>query len=136
MPAKPRAKKPPKTAEQASRSGFERKIMKNLRAKGVAFKYEAETLRYEQPAEQRRYLVDFVLPNGVIVEAKGKFTSADRKKMLLVKKQHPGRDIRMLFMRNNKLTKASKTTYTAWCDKHGLVAAVSVDGHVPDAWLV
>lgn len=136
MPRSPRPKRFQKTAEQISRSGFERKIMKDLKEKGVEFKYEAETLRFVQPAENRRYVVDFILPNGVIVEAKGKFTSADRKKMLLVKAQHPDRDIRMLFMRNNKLTKKSKTTYTDWCDKNGIVSAVSVDGHIPDEWLV
>lgn len=135
MPRAPRPKRFQKTAEQISRSGFERKIMKDLKEKGIEYKYEAETLRYEQPAEKRRYVVDFILPNGVIVEAKGKFTSADRKKMLLVKAQHPDRDIRMLFMRNNKLTKKSKTTYTDWCDKNGIVSAVNVDGHIPHDWL-
>ena len=82
--------------------------------------------------ETRVYLPDFRLANGIIVECKGRLTSADRKKMKLVKMQHPDKDIRLLFQFNNKLNPRSKTRYTDWAEKNGFVCAV---GGVPDAWL-
>ena len=39
--------------------------------------------------------------------------------MLAVKEQNPELDIRFVFQRNNTLSKNSKTTYGAWCEKHG-----------------
>ena len=68
----------------------------------------------------RTYKPDFILPNGVIVEAKGYFTSADRSKHLRVREAHPELDIRFCFQNaSNKLNKNSKTTYADWCDKKG-----------------
>jgi hypothetical protein len=71
----------------------------------------------------------------VYVESKGNFTAADRKKMKLVVEQNPGLDIRMLFQRDNKLQRNSKTKYSDWCRKNGIDFAVSPTGHVPEGWL-
>lgn len=69
----------------------------------------------------------------LIVETKGRFTAADRKKHLLIKEQHPGYDIRFLFQRSaSRLSKKSKTTYADWCRKHGFLFADKV---VPEKWL-
>ena len=59
---------------------------------------------------------DFFLPNGVIIEAKGFFKPSDRRKMLAVKEAHPELDIRFVFMRDNTLSKSSKTTYSMWAE--------------------
>lgn len=76
---------------------------------------------------------DFVLPNGIIVEAKGRLTDHDRKKMVLVKEQNPEFDIRFVFSRpNNPIYKGSKTTYAAWADKHGFIYAKD---RIPPTWL-
>lgn len=73
-----------------------------------------------------------MLGNGVIVEFKGWFKSEDRSKMLRVKKQHPDRDIRMVFCNaNTKLGGGSKTTYAEWCEKHGFLYAEKT---VPLEW--
>ena len=45
---------------------------------------------------------------------------ATRKKMLLVKDQHPGIDIRFVFENPDlKLRKGSKRTYASWAEEHG-----------------
>lgn len=113
------------------RSGLEDKISKDLKERGVKFEYETFKIKYEVN-ENRTYTPDFILPNGIIIESKGRFTTADRKKHLLVKKQHPELDIRFVFSNSNsKLYKGSKSTYAAWCEKHGFMYA---DKRIPDEW--
>jgi len=105
------------------RSGLEHLVSVLLDRASITASHEAETLKYTQPASVRRYLVDFTLKDfpALIVEVKGRFTGADRKKMLLVKEQHPTRQIVMLFGKSsNKLSKTSTTTYADWCDKNGI----------------
>lgn len=111
-------------------SNFEQRVAKDLQSRKVPYQYESLVLEFVQV---RSYTPDFVLPNGIIVETKGKFTSADRTKHLLVRKQHPDRDIRLLFMQNNKLRKNSKTKYGDWCDRYGIKWAVGAS--VPDEWI-
>ena len=97
---------------------------------GVAFSYETEKLTY---TVFRTYKPDFILPNGVIVEAKGYFTSADRTKHLRVREAHPELDIRFCFQNaKNRLNKSSKTTYADWCDKHGFKWCEKV---IPLTWV-
>ena len=67
------------------RSGLEDRISEQLKAKSVLFKYEEFKIKYEVN-EVRTYTPDFELPNGIIIESKGRFVAADRKKHLLVKK--------------------------------------------------
>jgi hypothetical protein len=114
------------------RSNYEREVCSLLDDENVPFEYESINLYYEV-SEQRKYTPDVVLPNGIILELKGRFTSNDRKKMLLVISQHPGLDIRMVFQRHtNKLFKGSKTTYSEWCDKHNIKWA---DKTIPLEWI-
>lgn len=88
---------------------------------------------YTIPATDHIYTPDFVLPNGIIIEAKGLFETDDRQKHLLVKKQYPHLEIRFVFSNpNTKIYKGSKTTYAAWCEKHGYMYA---KGFIPDEWL-
>ena len=121
------------------RSGFEVKVKKSLESRGVEFKYESEKLPYIVPESKHLYTPDFIVQTEIgttiYVEAKGNFTAADRRKMRLVIEQNPDKDIRMLFMRNNKIQRNSKTTYGSWCDKHGIKWAVSSLGHVPETWV-
>lgn len=55
--------------------------------------------------------------------------------MALVIEQNPDKDIRFLFMRDNKIQKTSKMRYSDWCEKRGIKCYVSEDGHVPEEWL-
>lgn len=128
------------------RSKFERRIAKALKDEGIPFEYESIQLEYYKNirsshcldcesrniAVSRWYTPDFVLKNGdLIIETKGRFTSSDRTKMLAVMEDHPDLDIRMVFMRDNKLSKSSDTKYSEWCEKHGIKYAI---GHIPKEW--
>jgi len=104
------------------RSGLEDVIAKELSSRGVPFRYEAkeDVIQYIKPQRVSKYTPDFALPNGVIIETKGRFVTADRQKHLLIKEQHPSLDIRFLFNNpNSRISKQSKTTYAMWCEKHG-----------------
>lgn len=114
------------------RSGLEDRISEQLKGLSVPFKYEEFKVKYEVH-EVRTYTPDFELPNGIIVESKGRFVAADRKKHLLVKKQHPELDIRFVFSNSKaKITKGSKTSYGDWCDKNVYIYA---DKLIPEEWI-
>lgn len=115
------------------RSSYEKRIWDNLPNKaGVTYEPADGKLRYFLP---RNYVPDFVLPNGIIVEAKGYFKSADRTKMIAVRKQNPDADIRFLFQRaNNRLTKSPNSRmYWQWCEQHGFQWAEG--DSIPTEWL-
>ena len=114
------------------RSGLEERVSKELEEAGVKYEYETQKIKY-RVEEDRTYTPDFILPNGIIVETKGRFTVADRKKHLLIQKQYPKHDIRFVFQNSRaKLYKGAKTTYAQWCDKHGFLYA---DKSIPEEWL-
>ena len=112
------------------RSGLEFRIAKQLEDNGYAYEYEQSRIKYQR--NPSTYTPDFELPNGIIIEAKGRFTSSDRAKHLLIKDQHT-LDIRFVFSNSrNKLNKKSKTTYADWCDRHGFLWS---DSYIPKGWL-
>lgn len=112
------------------RSGLEKRIQADLTKRGVGFVYEPGPIKYHK---EHRYTPDIYLENGIIIEIKGRFLASDRTKHLLIKQQHPELDLRFVFQQpNNTLTKASKTTYGDWCDKHGFLWA---DSYVPQEWI-
>jgi hypothetical protein len=126
----------PKWARKRTRAGrrskFEDSIAESLARRGCSAEYENVRLAYVD-TRKTTYTPDFHLPNGIHVEAKGYFTSADRAKHLLVRDQHPYLDIRFVFSNpNTKLSKDSKTTYAGWCVKHAFKYAAK---DVPDEWL-
>lgn len=108
-------------------------MAKQLKAAGVPAVYEGYVLRYLKPAKEHRYTPDFILPNGIVIETKGRFVTADRQKHLHVKACHPDLDIRFVFSNpNTRIGKKSNTTYAMWCDKHGFKYAAKL---VPKEWL-
>ena len=81
----------------------------------------------------RTYTPDFVLPNGIIIESKGRFVASDRRKHIEIKKQHPKLDIRFVFYNSkNKISKGAKSTYQDWCNKNKFLYH---DRLVPLEWL-
>ena len=104
------------------RSGLEDKFEAELQKRGVEYRYEPFNLDYIVPETKRKYKPDFVVEKEkIIFETKGRLTSDDRKKMLLVKEQHPEYRIIMVFGKPfNTLSKKSKTRYSDWCDKNGI----------------
>ena len=115
------------------RSGLEEEIVKELETAGIEYSYEKHYVDYTLPATKHHYLPDFVLSNGIIVEAKGIFDVEDRKKHLAIKEQPPDLDIRFVFSNAGaKISKTSKTTYAMWCEKNGFKYATKL---IPDSWL-
>ena len=99
------------------RSSLEIALQKFFLANGVSFKYESTKIQWED-RRFRKYTPDFILPNGIIIEAKGLFTAEDRRKHKEIKGQHPELEIRFVFENSKRrISKASKTTYADWCDK-------------------
>ena len=114
------------------RSGFEHKVSGELTEAKIKFQYEVTVIPYIKPETNHTYTIDFTLPNGILVETKGRWVLEDRKKHLLIQKQHPELDIRMVFMNpNGKIRKGSKTTYATFCDKHEIVWAAKT---IPQSW--
>lgn len=116
------------------RSGLEVKIAGELeRLLGHPPAYETVAIPYTKPAKLARYTPDWVLPNGIIVESKGRFLTVDRQKHLLVKLQHPDLDLRFVFSNpNQRISKQSATTYAAWCQAKGFLFAKA---SVPKEWI-
>lgn len=112
------------------RSGFERTLAAQLKRAKVAFEYEGMKIPY---SIEHTYSPDFVLANGVIIEAKGYFRTPDEpRKMRAVKYQHPHLDIRFVFMNAGRKIPGQKTTHAQWATRHGFPWA---DGEIPEEWL-
>ena len=113
-------------------SGLEDVISKDLKDRGVDFGYETVKINWKL-VENKTYTPDFILPNGIIIESKGRFVPEDRKKHLKVREQNPDLDIRFVFSNSrNKIRKGSKTTYAMWCEKNNFLYA---DKRIPDEWI-
>lgn len=130
------------------KSGYESRIAKYLADKEIDFSYEEYYLEYYLPVRRARcnacgaeeieemhtYTPDFYLPAyDLYIETKGKFTPRDRTKMVAVISQHSDKDIRMLFMRDNWITKSHKKKYSTWCESNNIPFAIGEK--VPDEWL-
>ena len=119
------------------RSGLEKKLADYLKSIKVTYDYESIKIEWEDLA-YRTYTPDFILYNGIIIEAKGMFTAIDRRKHLCIKRQHPKLDIRFIFENSKrKIRKGSNTTYGMWCDLFGFKyhCVQSTKKYLPDNWL-
>lgn len=114
------------------RSGLEVKVATKLQESGVEFGYETTKIKYVVPESVHTYTPDFTFPNGLIVETKGYWDAADRKKHLLIKGQYPDLDLRFVFSNaSTKIRKGSKTSYGDWATKNGFVWAEKT---IPESW--
>jgi hypothetical protein len=78
------------------------------------------------------YLPDFILSNGIYIEAKGYLDAASCKKMKAVKASNPHLDIRFVFQNaNGKRNKRAKLRNWEWAEKHGFLWA---EGTIPLEW--
>ena len=121
-----------KRAIQAGyRSGLEEATAAYLKNLDVEFTYEEEKIKWLD-SKERSYTPDFIISNGIVVESKGRFVSADRRKHKEIKKQYPDLDLRFVFSNSRaKLYKGAKSTYGDWCDKNGFLYA---DKEIPLEW--
>lgn len=115
------------------RSGLEELNAKHLGAMGVEVRFEDTKIGYMVPETKHTYTPDFTLPNGILVETKGKLEPKDRAKHLFVRHQNPELDIRFVFQRpHDPINKGSKTTYAMWCQKNGFKWATRL---IPPDWV-
>ncbi len=120
-PAVDKAKAKPDLGVQY-KSGLERRFAATCHDLGVDFEYETETFAYQVPPQ--KYTPDFKIGPKTFVETKGKFTDADRKKMLAVLSQNPDIKLVMVFSNpNTKVRKGAKLSYKEWCEKKGIACA-------------
>jgi len=104
----------PKKKTSKFRSGLEEKVADLLSELGVTYEYESKKISY---VIQHHYTPDFILPNHVILECKGYWDAADRRKIKTIVKDNPDIDLRMVFQSPyNTISKKSKTTYAQWCE--------------------
>jgi hypothetical protein len=116
----------------ATRNTFEQSVEKQLKQSKVMFSYETEAIDY---LLQFEYIPDFIIDKKtekIYIECKGYLQPSDRRKMIAVKKQHPDLDIRIIFQRDNWLTKKKKQRYSDWAEKNGFKWAIA---EIPKEWL-
>lgn len=111
------------------RSKFEEDVYLSARRSRKRLEHEPHYIPY---VIKGSYLPDFVLPNGVYVEAKGYLDAAAARKMKAVKASNPDLDIRFVFQKaNGKRNKRSKVQNWQWAEKHGFPWA---EGTIPLDW--
>jgi hypothetical protein len=135
------------------KSGLEHAVAEDMKRKGIEFRYEPETLQYrkrivkgvcdacggDKTSQRCTYLPDFVVGYSTVdgratiyIETKGRLTASDRAKMVAVKRDNPGLDIRFIFGADNKLQKNKNERYSNWAEKHGFPFHVGSD--FPVSW--
>tara|TARA_R100001129_G_scaffold30231_1_gene19976 strand:+ start:844 stop:1329 length:486 start_codon:yes stop_codon:yes gene_type:complete len=114
------------------RSGLEHLVSKQIRHARNKIRYEAMKIQWVD-FSVRSYTPDFILDNGIILEVKGFWDTADRRKHVEIKRQHENLDIRFVFENSRKkIRKGSKTSYGDWCEKNNILFC---DRVVPKMWL-
>jgi len=114
------------------RSGLEVEAAAYLKDRQKIVAYEKLKIEWED-LKYRTYTPDFELDNGIIIELKGLFSAADRRKHIEIQRQHPTLDIRFVFSNaNSRLYKGAKSRYCDWCDQKGFLWANRV---IPEEWL-
>jgi hypothetical protein len=111
------------------RSKFEEDIWNAAKRSRKSMEYEPFYIPY---VIKGSYKPDFVLPNGIIVEAKGYLDAASCRKMKAVKASNPHLDIRFILQNpNGKRNKRAKLKNWEWCERHGFPWS---SGNIPLAW--
>lgn len=114
------------------RSGLEKKVYEDALTRGYKLDFEPlePVIRYVVPS---RYIPDFLLPNGIFIEAKGWLRPSDRAKMARVRLENPSLDIRFIFQRANSRVGKSPNSlmYWQWAEKHDFPWA---EGTIPEEW--
>ena len=128
------------------KSGLEERIGRQLLELEIPINYEVQSYQWKEYLPRafcgncgtkgcyvwRSYTPDYFLPNGIILEVKGRFTSKDRKIAAAMKEQHPDVDVRMVFDKNDWLNKNHKNRYGDWCDSKGILWCVR---EIPKDWI-
>ena len=113
------------------RSDLEGRVADQLEKQRVEFTFEPKLNRigYSVP---KKYQPDFLLPNGILIEAKGWFKSEDQRKHKLIKEQHPEIDIRFVFQKLKSKVQGGRFTCQEWCEKYDFQFAEAI---IPNSWI-
>lgn len=122
----------PKNKKPNFRSKFEERIWDVALQNKKKMEYEPAKPRIPYVISYT-YRPDFVLPNGIIIEAKGYLRPRDRTKMRKVKEHNPELDIRFVFQDARKQLTKSKNSemYWQWAERIGYPWA---EGTIPLEW--
>lgn len=123
-------------------SDYERAVIDDLINRGAGYEYESINGRFDYTTPvvnghcqacgeqsvavvQRRFrTLDLCLPNGIVIEIKGKFAPSMRTYMRHLIQCNPGIDIRFFFMRNGwQNNKTKKRTFEDWARAQGIKCA-------------
>jgi hypothetical protein len=111
------------------RSKFEESIWDAAKRSRKALEFEPHYIPYVMKGS---YLPDFILPNGIYIEAKGYLDAAACRKMKAVKASNPHLDIRFVFQDpNGKRNKRAKLRNYEWAERHGFPWAAD---RIPVSW--
>ena len=105
------------------KGGLEPRVYDKLltfKDKNFVVEYETEKLEYSIPGN---YCPDFPLTvdgHKVYLEVKGYFDDQALKKMDAVTKAYPELDIRMVFEKDNKLSRRKRKKYSDWCNERNI----------------
>ena len=124
------------------RSRLEEQIADQLIELDQAWAYEGETFPYIIPKSLHTYCPDFVIDTSkgnLYIECKGKhrwggLDKKTRDKMIYVRDQNEGLDIRFIFdKKNNRIGKSGRSkTWEKWCEENNFLYAIN---HIPREWL-
>lgn len=122
------------TKQRKRKNPSEERLYKKLKKlSGKRVSYETEKIDY---VVSKTYIPDFPLrkKDGTLmfIEYKGYLRPSDRAKMIAVKKCNPNLDIRIVFARDNYLTKRKKSRYSDWARSNGFPCSI---GTVPKEWV-
>ena len=102
------------------RSRLEESFATLLDEEGIKYDYEITKIDYIVPESKHKYLVDWTLPNGALIETKGYLSDhTERTKYILLKQQHPDMNLKFVFANPNKKCGGMKMTHGEWATKHG-----------------
>ena len=111
------------------RNQFEERLGSFLDDRRIAYEYETLILGYTL---EGKYKPDFILPNGIIIEAKGFFRTHAQRALKAVKKKHPKLDIRLVFYNQNQKIQGSNLKCYEWAEKYKFKFA---NGSIPEEWI-
>jgi hypothetical protein len=126
---------------------FELEFAKDLIKRGIPFHYEEFPIKYYLEPRTGKcmncggtdiviehiYWPDFFLKeHNLYIETKGKFSAKDRTKILSVIRDNPWLDLRLIFMRDNWLTRKHVTKYSDWCKQNNIQYSFLF---MPDEWI-
>ena len=116
------------------RSWLEADVANGLTERKIDFEYETKKITYVEPLKVRTYTPDLTLfDEELIIEVKGRWTAIDRRKMGEVLEQNPELNIKMLFHKDNTISRNSRTRYSDWCRKRQIDYHIGID--VPQEWI-